>query len=260
MGKTMMNSPPPLTHCRHVHSPRASKATRDDDDTRGEHSDRPFEFIFRRTSSSDSESTAEWPQGLLSKLSTEKEEARDMPPGGEHQLLKRSNPVMPTMLSSDLPDDVSVHKTDSVLNQRPFYVIKFDAQGNGQVIEQPLVSFTPPIANRKRLRSKDVVPIAKQIKKTPAVQKKKEETSMWYMPDGSHLEKFAEAMEALLLPTMCAGAISKSNLGALTPWHSSASMIIHHEPKACRNRHAHQTSPFQHKSYMATTISACRAF
>lgn len=264
-------SPPPLKHCN-AFSQDAMGAKRDDDDTRGDEADRyqpNFAVIFRQNSSLTNSTTSEtsWPQGVLSKLTERSEgsEARDQSPG-EHLMLKRSNPVVPTVLSD--PDDVSVKSVDSSTNyglvhHEPFYVINFDSEGKGRVIEQPVVA-VPGSSNRKRCRSKEYLPtnLKKKAEALVGNAAKNKETSMssYQMPtDASYLERFACVMEAILLhpSTMCASTAPKS-LGALTPWNSSASINMHSSSK----RHAahHPTSPFHNRSYMTTTISTCRAF
>lgn len=241
-----MSSFPPLKHSL----PRSPRANRGEDRWTG---------IFRGISESHASEnrTHQWPQGLLSKLSGDPgssiEERRELPPG-EHLLLP-ANPVFQTVLS----DDISVKSdvTGSYTAGQPFYVIHFDADGKGLILEHPLVSpSTPRASNRKRLRSKDVVPESKQFKVVETKKKQGQDDSMWQVSAISPLERFAEVIEALT-PSMCA-AVTKTNLGIMTPWHSHSSMNMHCVPRGqCSST---QTMPFHHKSYMATTLSSCRAF
>ena len=218
--------------------------------------------IFRQISSLSSEST-QWPQGVLSKLSdgtnNTTEEARDLPPGEQlSPFLKRSTPVVPSVLSDDLSvksSDITVSVRAFTPRRQPFYVIQFNKDGNGEVIEQPQVA---AISIRKRCRSKDLFPEPRMMKKTVEnlLLKDQDDTTKRQRSAGSHLEMFEEFMDALT-PSMCAPVIN-ANMGSyLTPWHSSSSIDMHHQPRGCSPK---QTTAFHHKSYLSTTMSACRAF
>eukprot|EP00544_Gedaniella_sp_CCMP2646_P011067 CAMPEP_0202484690 /NCGR_PEP_ID=MMETSP1361-20130828/3702_1 /ASSEMBLY_ACC=CAM_ASM_000849 /TAXON_ID=210615 /ORGANISM="Staurosira complex sp., Strain CCMP2646" /LENGTH=251 /DNA_ID=CAMNT_0049113401 /DNA_START=48 /DNA_END=803 /DNA_ORIENTATION=- len=251
-----MSSFPPLQHSL-PRSPRVNLAR----SPRADRGEDRWTGIFRGISESAHASetrTHQWPQGLLSKLSGDPgssiEERRELPPG-EHLLLP-ANPIFQTVLSDDT--SVKADVTGSYTAGQPFYVIHFDADGKGLILEQPLVApSTPRASNRKRLRSKDVVPESKQFKVVETKKKQGQgDDSMWQVSAISPLERFAEVIEALT-PSMCV-AVTKTNLGIMTPWHSHSSMNMHCVPR--RQRSSTQTMPFHHKSYMATTLSSCRAF
>jgi hypothetical protein len=233
---------------------------------------------------SSSENTHQWPQGLFSKLSSgdledATEEARDLPPG--EQLLKRSNPVVPSVLSDDLSvlSEVTVGACNKSVHQtafyKPFYVIQYNKDGHGEVVEQPPVAAS---SVRKRCRSKDLFPEPK--KKTisslpePTLMKKTAEKMLLKDNDdantihksaGCHVDMFADMMDALT-PLMCGAPDINANMASQwtpwptasnKPWHSSSSIGMHSQPRGFSPKEA---ETFHNKSFLSTTMSACRAF
>lgn len=253
---------PPLKHSLPRPPPaiRASRANRGEEDQVAD--------IFRgiRKSHASEAPSHQWPKVLLSKLSSDPEisieERRELPPGEQLPILVRSNPVVQAVHSDDLSVKSDITTCVSLKPHQPYFVIQFNKDGKAQVLEQPSAApSTPLTSNRKRLRSKDVVPAPKQIKKAVQVNKgvdMKKDTK-WQVSAISHLERFAELIEALT-PSMCgASANTKAtNLGTMTPWHSHSSIDMHYAPQ--RYQSDKPVVAMYHKSYMTTTLSSCRAF
>lgn len=229
------------------------------------------------TDTSDSEQSHElWPQFILSNLSNDftcsTEETRELPPG--ERILMRSNPVIQQVLSDDLSvKSEATTPTKNTSSDPPFFTIQFNSNGKAQVFEQlpPVVVPTPPVEptasntinTRKRTRSKEnLLPQARQMMKAWEEENKvKENTENNFLSTVSHLEKFAEAIEAFTSPSNICAAATKTNLGIFTPWHSSSSMRMHVGTfKRCRSKNPKAKTPFHNKSYLATTASTCRAF
>lgn len=274
----MSTSTPPLKPTMGTEDKREDGSSPGEEDS--------FASIFRQlssVSSLSSENTPQWPQGLLSKLSSDDlenttEEERDLPPG--EQLLKRSNPVVPSVLSDDLSvkSDVTVGACNTSNDQsafyKPFYVIQYNKDGYGEVLEQPPVAAT---SIRKRCRSKDLFlerkkkavnfPDSKLMRKTAEkmLLKDNDDTNKIQKSAGCHAEMFADFMDALT-PIMCGAPVIKANMAShwtpwpaasSKPWHSSSSIGMHSQPRGCSPKEA---ASFHNKSFLSTTMSACRAF
>jgi len=249
-----------------------------------------FRGVTDSTDSMSSEQSHEWPLPILSNISSDysspTEETRELPP--EEQILQRSNPIMIQHVLSDaehpsIKTEVSV-PIKTVTGEPPFYTIQFDKEGNkAQVFERaatvvadaPTTKTTFTTENnalnstRKRTRSKEnLLPRARQMMKAleedQQNQASKENITDNFLSSVSHLERFAEAIEFFASPsTICAAATKPTNLGMFTPWHSSSSMRMHDAPTTSHSPNSKKkkaTTPFHNKSYLATTVSTCRAF